>query len=378
MTQHLTLPTLSLFDLIARSWTLGQAIRDVRFNLIGSCVAVTLNDGTLAFVQVKDSEDPETRMRTELETGRMTIRPREKPLPVPVRTEEPLADAGIGLSRVAQQGFVFAHRDGAEIWRATARGQTLRVAKAGPARLTALAALPGKLGLLVARGALLELVSPEDGVLFGSVVLGHPIEQIAASADARQIACWGAGRVTILRAEGLDPVAQIAAEGEPAGLEWSADGRWLVAGCRDRALMLVDLEAARSDRITDFPAPVASVGISAATGVLVASGAFRVVGWRLPDLPFGDHAGTPVETGKPGLTLVEAVSVHPTRDLCAAGYANGLVTLCQIGKREEMMLLDGKGDRVTTLAWSADGTHLAIGTAGGMVAIATFPKAMFK
>ena len=98
----------------------------------------------------------------------------------------------------------------------------------------------------------------------------------------------------------------------------------------------------------------------------------------MPALPFGAHEGTPVETGRPGLTLVERIAPHPLRDLCAAGYANGLVTLCQIGRREEMMLREGGGAPVTALEWSPDGTHLAIGTAGGQAAIATFPKAMFK
>lgn len=378
MTQHVAPPTMSLFDLIARSWDLGTAIRDVRFNVIGSSVAVSMADGTLAFLQVKDAEDPEMRMRTEVDTGRMTIRPREKALPIPTSTAEPIADPDMGIFRVAQQGFVFAHRDGAEIWRATAKGQTLRVAKAGSGPLTALSALPDKRGLLVARGRELEVVSPEDATPLGSVMLAHDILRIAPSATADRIACWGPGHVTILRTNGLTPIAEIAAEGEPGCLEWSPDGRWLVGGCRDKAVLLVDTEAGQADRIVDFPAPVAAVRFSGKAGTMITSGAFRVVGWRCPDLPFGDREGTPVETGKPGLTIVETVAVHPARDLCAAGYANGLVTLCQIGKREEMMLLEGGGDPVTALEWSPDGTHLAIGTASGKAAIATFPKAMFK
>mgnify|MGYP000079535830 CR=1 FL=1 len=378
MTQHSPPQPVSLFDLVARPWQLDAGVRDVCFNVVGSSVVVTLTDGSLVFLQVKDAEDPETRMRTELETGRMTIRPRAKPLPVPVRTEGPLADADIAPCRVASQGFAFVHRDGGEVWRATAKGQTLRVARAGAAPVTALAALPDKRGLLVARGAHLAVVSPEDGSTLHETDLAHDILRVAVAPDAGRIACWGPGRVTILDADRLAPVAEIAAEGELCALGWSPDGRWLIGGCRDNAVLIMEAETAQADRIGDFPAPVASIGFSDSAGVMIASGAFRIVGWQLPDRPFGEGDWVPVETAKPGFTLIETVAVHPTRHLCAVGYANGLVMLCQIGKREEMLLREGRGEPVTALEWSPDGDHLAIGTADGMAAIATFPKAMFK
>ncbi|MCZ4257802.1 hypothetical protein O4H53_19815 [Sulfitobacter sp. G21635-S1] len=371
-------PSMSLFDLIARSWELGSGVCDVRFNAISSSVAVSLEDGTLAFIPMKDADDPETRLRIEADTGRMTIRPRSQALPMPARTDHPKSAVGLGLRRVAQQGFVFVHVDQSEIWRATARGQTLRVAKAGREPVTALATLPDRQGILVARGSGLEILSPEDGFSFRAAMLDHDIRSIAASPDASRIACWGQGHVTILRTEDLSADARIDSNCEPGVLDWSPDGRWLIGGSGDKAVLLVDTDAGLADRIVDFPAPVTAVGFSRKAGTMITSGAFRVTGWRLPYLPFGDHEGIPVETGKPGLTIVETVAAHPTRDLCAAGYANGLVTLCQIGKREEMMLLEGKGDPVTALEWSPDGAHLAIGTASGKAAIATFPKVMFK
>lgn len=378
MTKHSPPHALSLFDLLARTWDLGAEIRNVRFNVVGSTVAVTLADGVLAFLQVQDAEDPETRMRTELETGRMTIRPREKPLPVPVRAQEPVAAVVTDLCPVAQQGFAFLHHDGAEIWRATARGQLLRIARAGQGRVTALSALPDKRGLLVARGAQLDIMSPENGITLASCALEHAVTRIGLSADAQQIACWGEGQMTVLDAGDLACVAQIVADGQVNGLGWSPDGRWIAGGCADKSLLLVDVAKGKSDRIVDFPAPVTTVAFSSKANAMIASGAFRVVGWHLPELPFGAHEGDAVETGKPGLTLVETVAVHPLRDLCAVGYANGLVTICQIGRREEMMLREGRGDAVTTLAWSQDGRHLAIGTVAGAASIATFPKTMFK
>ena len=66
------------------------------------------------------------------------------------------------------------------------------------------------------------------------------------------------------------------------------------------------------------------------------------------------------------------------RDTCAVGYASGLVTLCPLGGRDELMLREGAGAPVTALDWSGDGTHLAIGFADGRAGIVTFPKVMFK
>lgn len=378
MTQHVPPQSMSLFDLIARSWSLGTGVTGMRFNAVGSSVAVSLGDGSLAFLQIADAEDPGLRMRTELDTGRMTIRPREKPLPSPVRTEAPLALTAIAPCRVAQQGFAFVHRDGDEIWRATAKGQTLRVARAEGAQVTALAALPGKRGLLVARAGRLAVVTPEDGLTVAATELPHASGRIALSADATRLACWGPGHMTILDMADLGVIATLPVEGTPVCLDWSPDGRWLVGGCAEKALLLVDVAQGAADRIVDFPAAVTSLGFSDTAGALLASGAFRVAGWRLPDLPFGTHEGSPVETGRPGLTLVDTVAPHPTRDLCAVGYANGLVTLCQIGKREEMMLREGRGAAVTCLEWSPDGAHLALGTGDGTAAIATFPNNLLK
>lgn len=378
MNRHFPPQSLSLFDLIARSWELGPEITELGFNVVGSTVAVSLADGRLGFLQVQDYESPEIRMRTELETGRMTIRPREKALPVPVITLEPVANVGLGLCPVAQQGFAFVHRDGSEIWRATARGQVLRVARAAEASVTALSALPDKRGLVVARQSRVEIVSPESGVVLVTAGLDHDVIRFALSPDAGQIACLGGGQMTILDAATLDEKSRLEVDGQATCLCWSPDGRWIVGGGDDKALLLVDTAQVAADRIVDFPAPVASVAFSRKANAMIASGAFRVVGWHLPKLPFGTHEGAAVETGKPGLTVVERVAAHPLRDLCAAGYANGLVTICQIGMREEMMLREGRGDAVTALVWSPDGAHLAIGTAAGTVSIATFPKTMFK
>ncbi|SFD20279.1 WD40 repeat domain-containing protein [Tropicimonas isoalkanivorans] len=377
MTQHKPPQAVSLFDLIARSWTLGAEVRQVLFNANGSAVAALLADRTLAFVPTEDSEPPDKRMRMELETGRTMIRAREKALPTPILAEGTIADQDAPMCRLGDQGFAFLHRTGSEIWKATARGLTLRqTAAEGP--VTAFTTLPTQNQIVFALGERVTLVPADASDASHTAGLGHEVRRMAVSADGQMLACWGPGHLSILAADSLERLAQIECDGEVNTLSWSQDNRWLAAGCGNKCVLLVDVPAGQSDRIVDYPAPVSDVAISASAQALISSGAFRVVGWRLPDLPFGDHEGTPVESGKPGLTIVDHVAAHPKRDLCAVAYANGLVTICQIGRRDELMLREGGGKPVTSMAWSDDGAHLAIGQADGTVSIATFPKNMFK
>lgn len=376
MTQLKPPGALSLFDLLARSWTLQAEIRQVLFNGTGTSLMAVLDDGRLAFVSVRDGEHPDRRVRVELDTGRSSIRPRTKPLPAPVVTEAPVAQVDVEACRLGDQGYALSHRDDGMLWRATARGQTLGVK--GASRATALAALPGGETLVRCDGCRVCLQPVVGGDDLAGVTLPHEVRRVAVSADGALLGCWGEGWVSVVETATLTAREALPVADEVLALAWSPCGRWLVAGCRDKSVLLVDVPHRTSDRIVDFPQPVGSLGFSRPAGALITGGAFRVVGWRLPDLPFGDHDGEPIATGKPGLTIVDHVAAHPHRDLCAVAYANGLVVICRIGHPDEMLLREGTGVPVNALHWSDDGAHLAIGDADGTLSIATFPKNMFK
>ncbi|ATF18018.1 WD40 repeat domain-containing protein [Phaeobacter gallaeciensis] len=378
MTQHKPPQAMTLFDLIARTWDVKTEVRALLFNAKGSSLAAQLADGQLAFVSVHDAESPDSRVRVEADTGRSSIRPRSKPLPPPVLSETSMARTDVSLCRLEEQGFAFAHSETGGLWRATARGQTLAMTAAGADTVTALATLSRSGQLAVAHETHVALSAASGGAEIANVSLDHSVARIAVSDDESLLACWGAGQVSIVRTKDLSCQAQIACDGKLLSLEWSPCRCWLVAGCEDKAVLLVDVSAGTADRIVDFPASVLSAQFSDKAKAVVASGAFRVVGWSLPDLPFGDHTGEPIETGKPGLTIVDRIAVHPKRDLCAVSYGTGLVMLSRIGHPDEMLVREGTGSAVTALAWSDDGTHLGIGGEDGSLSIATFPKNMFK
>ncbi|WP_339692429.1 hypothetical protein [Celeribacter baekdonensis] len=378
MTQHMPPQALSLFDLLARTWDLDQNIRQVLFNMDGTALAVVQADGRMTFIGVKDAEGPEKRIRQELDTGRMTIRAREKPLPMPLTSRDATALSDSKICPLGGQGFAFVHSEGEELWRATPRGQLLRLLPSEGTDITALSALPGAARIVVGRGDQISVVSAEGGEPLSSTELTHDVRDIAVSDDGGLLACWGAGHISLIKTDGLELGTTLPCQGQVLAMRWSPCARWLIAGCRDKSVLVVDAAAGTADRIVDFPQAVQSVDFSATSRAMVASGAFRVVGWALPELPFGDHEGDPITTGKPGLTIVDRLSVHGKRDLCAVVYSNGLVTICRVGQPEEMMLREGTGVAVTSVAWSGTGTHLALGTEDGTVSIVTFPDDMFK
>ena len=91
-----------------------------------------------------------------------------------------------------------------------------------------------------------------------------------------------------------------------------------------------------------------------------------------------DPASGVLETGRAGLVAVSAVASHPTKNLVAAGYENGLITIAQIGGRDEMILNNEDHGAINQLAWSRDGKCIAASSAQGHAALISLPPQMFK
>lgn len=160
-------------------------------------------------------------------------------------------------------------------------------------------------------------------------------------------------------------------------MRWRDDGACLAAGLGQAGLGIAAAASDETATLGNFPGAVRSLAWSARGRALVAAGAFRIAAWDEETLLLPGATPRPLICGRAGLVLVEAVAAHPARGLVAAGLANGQVLIAEIGGRDELLLRQG-GEAVTALAFSPDGRHLAIGDAGGTLAIATFPPQLFK
>ncbi|WP_170759006.1 WD40 repeat domain-containing protein [Ruegeria lacuscaerulensis] len=368
---------LSLFSLLAREWTLNGEVTQIAFNNDDTAAIFIHSAGKVALASTKDAESPKVRTRLELDTGRTTIRPRENPV-APLLTPDIAVRTDLPVVRFGTQGFAAIDMDGA-VQQITAGGQIVRKLQPQPKPVTAISA--SQLGdlLAIARGNVLELVDPAEMVVQAEFKLDHPISCLTVAADGRTTAAWGAGALSIvpLTAPNDTPTV-ISCPGDITGLVWQKSGHHLVCASAENRFYIIDIAQRSVQCVEGYPNPVRDVAFSEAGNALVTSGAYRLAGWDMSDLPVDDKPGTPLTTGKPGFVVLNSIAAHPERNIVATGYASGLVTLARIGTSQDMMLHHERDTSVNSLSWSKTGEHLAIGFASGKAAMVTFPAQMFK
>jgi hypothetical protein len=62
---------------------------------------------------------------------------------------------------------------------------------------------------------------------------------------------------------------------------------------------------------------------------------------------------------------VTAVACHPTQDIVAAGYENGIVLMVRLANGAKLLVRDDGGGPVAALAWNAKGSTLAFALQNG-------------
>jgi len=371
-----TTQNLALFDLLARSWRRPAAIADVCFSVDGSAVAFTSVDGSVALGQVADHEPPESRIRVSGDLGQTTIRPREKP-PAPLIASASFGDGDVPIVAYRSSGFLFG----------TSAGEATHLAPDGEIAQTP-TRIDGPI-LAIAHNIPQAITAVSDG---HNVFLSHANENvvrleqaapasthaIAFSPDAKRLAFDCGNSLSIWNVDGdLAPTHEFSTPSRTTSIRWSRDGSWLACGLETGGFCLVRLLDGRSGVVGGFPSPVRTVCWSAQENMLFASGAFRIAGWSMVTPPFDDATSGALETGRSAPVPVETMAAHPVKKLIAAGYANGRITVAQIGSRDELVVKPS-GNAITALAWSGDGRHLAVGMVDGTAAIVTFPAMLFK
>jgi len=357
---------LQLFDLIARQWMAPDAVEQVLFNDDLSAVAFACANGMVVIAATADNSSPQSRIRRALDTAQLSIRPRSGRYPG-LRHADHAEGRTTTLSTHGRTGFLFGKSTG-KMNSVSAGGISTHLPPTGEGPVVAVAARSETLAY--AAGDRLHLWATGAEPLTRQAP--GAISALRFSPERRLLACGHDGGVMLWTGQADDPPLRVAFAGRPVDLVFGPDSRHLACCLGSEGLAVVDLGSMDCVQRGKFPGPVCSAGFTPDGKVVVASGAFRAAAWSL------DAAGQPIATGKPGLVLVDSVAACPTRSIVAVGYANGLVSLAEPGRTDEILLRGDTGCGVTALGWSSDGRMLAIGGQDGTAALIEFPNEMFK
>lgn len=367
----------SLFGLLGRSWELDASVADLAFDYSDGAVAFALADGSVAIAKIKDAEPAAKRIRISAEDGRSSILPRARPLPplvhFSVQDRTPPA-----LTAYGKHGFVIGDASGV-LNSVTIGGERTPFAQPLDAPITALDHAPatGDLACATADNSVILIRRGEAQ----PHRLDHksPIGVLAFSPDGSSLAVACEDHVTLWKiGEKSSKQSELSPCQTPASLAWSPDQSKLALGQEKGGVTVWQLDDSTALTLTDYPAPVRSAFWSDGGEHLVTSGAFRVIAWPINQLKTNGIHPSSLDTGKPSLAAVEAVTGHPTRPLTAAGYENGMLIIAQIGKLDELVIkTEGQG-AIASLKWSHNAGYIAIGSNQGLTAIIELPPQMFK
>ncbi|TCD11358.1 WD40 repeat domain-containing protein [Oricola cellulosilytica] len=165
----------------------------------------------------------------------------------------------------------------------------------------------------------------------------------------------------------------VTAAGQPIDLEWkgahtavmfSPDGKYVVTTMQENALHGWRLADMKHMRMSGYPAKVKSWSWSAKGKWLATSGAPAAIVWPFQgkDGPMGK---APLELGTRGDSLVSSVVCHPTEDIVAIGYADGMVLAVRFTDAKEILLRRGGKGPITSMTWDDKGYRIAFGSEAG-------------
>lgn len=159
------------------------------------------------------------------------------------------------------------------------------------------------------------------------------------------------------------PLAPLEWKGSHLDIGFSPDGRYVVTAMQEPTLHGWRISDGKHMRMSGYAAKVRAMAFSAGGSFLATSGAPQLVVW-----PFHGEDG-PI--GREPMLLAPheakatAVACHPSLDVVATGYQDGLVLLVRISDGGEILARQPGGAMVTALGWDAGGALLAFGTEDG-------------
>ncbi|GKX34967.1 MAG: hypothetical protein MnENMB40S_25850 [Rhizobiaceae bacterium MnEN-MB40S] len=160
------------------------------------------------------------------------------------------------------------------------------------------------------------------------------------------------------------PAVNLQWTGAHTGVVFSPDGAYVVSTMQENALHGWRLKDNKDMRMSGYPAKVKSLSWSAKGKWLATSGAPAAIVWPFTgkDGPMGK---APLELGTRGDQMVTCVACHPSDEVVAIGYSDGMVLAVRFGDQKEAVMRRGGNAPISSMAWNSRGVQLAFGSEAG-------------
>lgn len=328
---------------------LGAFVVAGRFSRDGQTVAFALGDGTL---RVVDLSTPDTWTEVQMHDG-----------------------AALSMTQdVGPRGFVSGGDDGT-LKRVDATGTVTELASYGMKWVEQVAthALDKGKGLIAASVGKVVHLFDETGRKLKEWTHPSTVTGIAFDGKGKRVAASHYNGVSIWYvAAKTDNPRKLEWKGSHTAIAFHPEGEAVVTAMQENALHGWRLSDGQHMRMSGYPAKSQALSFTRKGRWLASSGSDAMVLW-----PF--HGGGPM--GKAPLELAggdgvicQQVASHPTMDIVAGGFADGLVVIADIESSRIIPVAPPEHGPITTLCWSPDGSRLVLGTENGFAAIVDMGK----
>ncbi|HET6305540.1 MAG TPA: WD40 repeat domain-containing protein [Rhodopila sp.] len=228
-------------------------------------------------------------------------------------------------------------------------------------------------GLIAASAGKVLRLFDESGQLLKELVHPSTVTGLAFDGKGKRIgASHYNGASLWFVASKTDTPRKLEWKGSHTGIVIHPEGEAVITSMQENALHGWKLPDGAHMRMSGYPAKTASLSFTRNGKWLASSGADAVVLW--PFFGGGPMGKAPLELAGGDDTLCTQVACSPSNLIVAAGFSDGLVVVADIDSARILPIVPPGHGPVSTLAWSANGVTLAVGTETGFAALVDFGR----
>ena len=272
----------------------------------------------------------------------------------------------------AGDGFISGGDDG-KVRRITAEGIVSDVASFGSKWVEHVAtyALDKGKGLIAASAGKIVRLFDQSGQMLKELTHPSSVTGLVFDGKGKRIGAshYNGASLWFVAAK-TDTPRKLEWKGSHTGIIIHPEGEAVVTAMQENALHGWKLPDGAHMRMSGYPAKTESLSFTRNGKWMASSGADAMVLW-----PFhggGPMGKAPMELAGGDGIICTQVACNPREEIVAGGFTDGLVVVADITSSRILPVVPPDHGTISTLAWNADGTQLAVGTETGFAAVIDF------